>query len=337
MPADVSYLYSVSPPFHSFSSDFYPVQKRATDFQTSNRYGDAGFTSSMLQYPVQKSLLKERVKTHSFNDADKQSVNNLKLKSIITHRKVLTSSNVGVCSNGSKRKDKKVTFADTQGYSLTLTKYLTESTNEPPKSMTSGTLIRQLVKNLNLSSSDTDSSTKEQKFAFKFTQPVANYVEFKRSLEQHNVSLENIVVKNSLCISGTVKVKNLSFDKTVSVRITFDNWKSYSDHKCQYVKNAYENGALDTFQFNVDVPQCQSEDIQMCFQYVCDAGEFWDNNRGQNYVISVINNRSSIEKSKSPVANHLSNISTHAPSTYMELPGPQFNTWVGWEGSGPFY
>uniref|UniRef100_H2Z2N9 CBM21 domain-containing protein n=1 Tax=Ciona savignyi TaxID=51511 RepID=H2Z2N9_CIOSA len=246
MPADVSYLYSVSPPFHSaFASDFYAVNKRATEYNCGANHNSFGRFPTSYSTTLE-TIAPPKVQNLYPSHTDRKLVSQLKLKSIISQKKVATNSN----NDRLNRKDKKVTFADTQGQSLTLIKYLTESTNEPPKSMTSGDLIRDLVKNLSLSCSHSEPNSKEKKFTFKFAQPVANYVQFKRRIELHNVSLENIMVKSNSNLCGTVKVKNLSFNKTVMVRVTFNNWESYLDHPSQYVRNAYENGALDTFHFN---------------------------------------------------------------------------------------
>lgn len=43
---------------------------------------------------------------------------------------------------------------------------------------------------------------------------------------------------------------------------------------------------FDTFSFRIPIPgSVPSNRIQFCIRYKCDAGEYWDNNLGKNYVI----------------------------------------------------
>lgn len=55
----------------------------------------------------------------------------------------------------------------------------------------------------------------------------SNLNDCRRILEEKKVSLENVIVRESESIVvGTVKVRNLSFDKEVVVRVTYDKWKT---------------------------------------------------------------------------------------------------------------
>ena len=63
-----------------------------------------------------------------------------------------------------------------------------------------------------------------------FAQPACDYLDFRSRLDLQSVSLENAVVDEADGhLVGTIKVQNLSFSKTVTVRITFDNWASHTD------------------------------------------------------------------------------------------------------------
>lgn len=45
--------------------------------------------------------------------------------------------------------------------------------------------------------------------------------------------MENVIVRESESIVvGTVKVRNLSFDKEVVVRVTYDKWKTQASADC---------------------------------------------------------------------------------------------------------
>jgi protein phosphatase 1 regulatory subunit 3A/B/C/D/E len=133
-------------------------------------------------------------------------------------------------------------------------------------------------------------------------------------LDTGNVSLENVIVKSpDRRIVGTVKVRNLSYDKLVFVRSTEDGWATHQDTECSYVCNnamsnsttapvngtgngpvpsgsmPLQNGVTaiyDTFSFRLHLPtDATSMEFAVCYK----GGEFecWDNNAGNNYCLSV--------------------------------------------------
>lgn len=49
------------------------------------------------------------------------------------------------------------------------------------------------------------------------------------------MSLENVIVKDEdSLVVGTIKVKNVGFEKEVVVRVTFDDWQSQQDIFCNF-------------------------------------------------------------------------------------------------------
>ncbi|KAF7257654.1 hypothetical protein EG68_05509 [Paragonimus skrjabini miyazakii] len=144
-------------------------------------------------------------------------------------------------------------------------------------------------------------------WVLRFPQPAAQYYEFRQRIENGSVSLENISViqpdETSTTqlpqLSGTIKVRNLAFEKQVWIRLTTDNWHSYTDHVALYSHKMsggliHSTSRFDTFTFQLTVvPQLestqQSESIEFAIRYMvgpCGAyGQFWDNNSGKNYVI----------------------------------------------------
>ena len=239
----------------------------------------------------------------------------------------------------SSKKGKRVTFADHNGGVLTLIKYLTEAPHEPPKSLTSGSLLNDLIKNMKIKSPETEKKDAENKLMLKFDQPAANYLKFKDIVESRNVSVENVAIKDNNHVHGTVKVKNIAFEKVVTVRVTFDDWKSHLDVQCQYVNSAYEIGNFDTFQFNLDVPS-DCYNVQFCINYKCGHDEFWDSNDGLNYSITRTNPSAHTRPYSTPVSipkrNPVSGNFPY-PTTYCELPTPQEKTWMHYDFGAPFY
>ena len=239
--------------------------------------------------------------------------------------------------NTSPKKEKRVTFADTQGVPLISVKYVVESCYEPPRSLSSSDLLIGSMNDLILPGENPTNLNPRTKLCLQFSQPAADFVAFKQRLDGGHVALENVIIKNSNCISGTVKVKNIAFHKKVSIRITFDDWATYNDIVCDFVNNAYEGGIYNTFQFSINVPDSFYDDpnlIQFCVCYECNSQNFWDNNYGKNYSIAPIyfGSAQPIPKNarmKSPKLLY--------PSTYAELPKPEERSWLCNGNTLPYY
>jgi protein phosphatase 1 regulatory subunit 3A/B/C/D/E len=73
-------------------------------------------------------------------------------------------------------------------------------------------------------------------YALSFAQPASDYLKFRNRINEKNVSLENVVL-NRFQLSGTIKVKNISYSKQVFVRTSFNKWTTFEDHLAQYVAN----------------------------------------------------------------------------------------------------
>lgn len=122
-----------------------------------------------------------------------------------------------------------------------------------------------------------------------FPQPASDYLDFRRRLDTNNVSLENVIVKEAeQAVVGTVKVRNLAFQKEVIVRTTADEWRTHEDAFCTYVANSPPAHGVtviyDTFSFRLTLPP-RSRKLEFCVCYRCGGVEYWDNNGGGNYFV----------------------------------------------------
>ncbi|MEE6460021.1 hypothetical protein FKM82_000830 [Ascaphus truei] len=180
-------------------------------------------------------------------------------------------------SNQESKVKKRVSFADNRGLALTMVKVYSEFDDplEIPFNITE--LIDNIV---GLTTVEKDS------FVLDFAQPSADYLDFRNRLQADCVCLENCMLKDKALV-GTVKVKNLSFQKSVKIRMTYDTWKTFTDHECQYVKDTYAGSDRDTFSFDISLPErIQShERIEFAACFECDTKTYWDSNNGQNYRI----------------------------------------------------
>uniref|UniRef100_A0A8C5LSN9 Protein phosphatase 1 regulatory subunit n=1 Tax=Leptobrachium leishanense TaxID=445787 RepID=A0A8C5LSN9_9ANUR len=179
--------------------------------------------------------------------------------------------------NQENKVKKRVTFADNRGLALTMVKVYSdlEDQFEIPFNITE--LIDNIV---NLS------TVEKERLVLDFVQPSADYLDFRSRINADCVCLENCILKEK-SLAGTVKVKNLSFQKSVKVRMTFNSWQTFIDHECEYVKDTYAGSDRDTFSFDIRLPESiqSHERIEFAICFECEGKSFWDSNKGQNYRI----------------------------------------------------
>jgi protein phosphatase 1 regulatory subunit 3A/B/C/D/E len=126
-------------------------------------------------------------------------------------------------------------------------------------------------------------------FKLNFTQPASDYLAFREKIDRNNVSLENAILRDYNLI-GTVKVKNLSFEKRVYIRCTFDSWETSHNFEVKYVQpvGMNSNHSFDTFSFEFDISTEMDphHTVQFAVCFETPSNQFWDNNNGQNYEIT---------------------------------------------------
>lgn len=119
-----------------------------------------------------------------------------------------------------------------------------------------------------------------------FLQPggVPGFLELVRD---QSVCLENVVT-SCLSISGTVRVRNLDFNKSVHVRYTLDAWQTYNDFQAMYIPNSCD-GFSDKFTFTIFGNALQiGQRIEMAVRFSCKGDHFWDSNFGANYCFQCL-------------------------------------------------
>ncbi|MCI4386695.1 hypothetical protein PGIGA_G00065410 [Pangasianodon gigas] len=227
---------------------------------------------------------------------------------------------------------KQVSFADHKGLSLAVVKIFSEF-DDPIDIPLS---IQQLFASaLNISEDD-------NKLVLDFKQPSADYLQFRQRLERDSVCLEHCILRDR-AIAGTIKVKNLSYEKAVKMRITFDTWKSHTDVDCQYVNDTHLGSEWDTFSFEVNLPAWVElhERIEFAVFYVVDGNTYWDSNQGQNYKITHSALR---KKSMSDASSEHLRYSDR--DVYFDQFGsprcsngifPEWPSYTGYEDLGPYY
>ncbi|XP_076139436.1 protein phosphatase 1 regulatory subunit 3B [Alosa pseudoharengus] len=229
-----------------------------------------------------------------------------------------------------KAKKKQVSFADHRGMALTRVKVFSEFEDPIDIPLNIQELLRSA---LSLSEKDT--------LVLAFTQPSSDYLLFRQRLERDYVCLEHCTLQER-ALAGTVKVKNLAFEKSVKLRITYDTWKSHVDVPCQYVKATYTDENRDTFAFEVSLSSDlrPHERIEFAVLYEESGVQHWDSNEGQNYRI-VPSSLKEEHKKTSPIQNDTSDWGIHfdcygsprcSHGIFPDWPG-----YASYEEIGPYY
>ncbi|RVE59282.1 hypothetical protein OJAV_G00186740 [Oryzias javanicus] len=179
---------------------------------------------------------------------------------------------------------KRVAFADSRGLALTTVHVFDEAEDDPLQFQL--TEIQDAAAELSLQEVK-GSGEPASRLVLGFTPPAANYLELRNRLRAQRVCLETCSVHERL-LSGTVQVQNICFEKSVSVRITFDSWGSFQDVRCRYLNNVYGCPDTDTFSFSILVPESASSTVEFCIRYQMGHQILWDNNLGNNYRLVLV-------------------------------------------------
>jgi protein phosphatase 1 regulatory subunit 3A/B/C/D/E len=200
-------------------------------------------------------------------------------------------------------KRKRVRFADDLGHQLTEMRLLLEPSDVPPQ--LESQVVKDLIAEQMPRDYDCGSGGGFASWTLGFSQPASDYLSFRQKLDQQNVVLENVLLRNKIpChMEGTVRVRNLAFEKQVFIRWTTNDWSSFRDTYAFYVSGIPGATNSDTFRFNVEIPadtehpekgqqlqertpsssRCQKIEFSVCFR--ANGSEFWDNNGGSNFAI----------------------------------------------------
>ncbi|PKK25173.1 protein phosphatase 1, regulatory subunit 3D [Columba livia] len=187
---------------------------------------------------------------------------------------------------GCQSRMNRVRFADALGLDLTEVKVF--QTGEDPSIPLH--VLSRLSINSDLWYSSSDLEFTMQCLVPDFQQP-ADCMDFSSRLQEQQVCLER-VTSSDLGLSGTIHVCNVAFEKRVSVRYTFNQWKSLHEvcahwHRSISEKNGQDQ--VDVFTFFLPVPPfllqlCSV--VQFAARYQVNGQEYWDNNKGKNYSLT---------------------------------------------------
>ena len=120
-----------------------------------------------------------------------------------------------------------------------------------------------------------------------FSQPYT-LTGFIDRVKNQKVCLETASMVEEMIIRGVVRVLNIDFHKSVMVRFSTDDWKTFSDVPATYVPASCD-GLSDRFNFALFAYRLQpGQRLLFALCYRVAGQEFWDSNQGTNYVFQCI-------------------------------------------------
>ncbi|XP_074554913.1 uncharacterized protein ppp1r3aa [Halichoeres trimaculatus] len=112
--------------------------------------------------------------------------------------------------------------------------------------------------------------------------------ELDQRLQGQMVELESIeLLPGTSTLRGIIRVVNLSYSKSVYVRITLDRWTSCFDLLAEYVPGSSDRKTdRFTFQYTLIPPfEKKGTRVEFCLRFETSVGTFWANNHRMNYVL----------------------------------------------------
>ncbi|XP_030757334.1 glycogen-binding subunit 76A-like [Sitophilus oryzae] len=122
-----------------------------------------------------------------------------------------------------------------------------------------------------------------------FEQP-SGLLNFLDLVRENQVCLENALVDDPVLflIRGTVRVRNLDFNKSVHIRYTLDSWKTFADVQASYVQNSCD-GFSDRFSFVIYAHTLTvGQKLEFACRFQCKGCQYWDSNKGLNYCFQCL-------------------------------------------------
>lgn len=105
-------------------------------------------------------------------------------------------------------------------------------------------------------------------------------------LRDRAVQLERVLLKYPT-VHCIIRVLDISFSKTLFVRVTTDDWRTYQDAEAKFIDSTEAGHGSCQFCAIIRVPrEAQRIDFAICYRV--DGKEYWDNCSKTNYRVRVI-------------------------------------------------
>ncbi|KAF5897685.1 protein phosphatase 1 regulatory subunit 3C-B-like, partial [Clarias magur] len=183
---------------------------------------------------------------------------------------------------GTLKKKKQVVFADDKGLALTSVRFFDPDPLETDEDEEPSSPVK-------IKTSESSVQIKTPRLRLGFPQPSTDLSSFLEGLKKSLVRLERCsLIYGSLF--GKVRVRNVSAEKAVHIRMTHNSWRSHQDIPCTPILQK-GNAETEQFIFNIPMPSCPSVQDRLEFYVTFRPGSgnllLLDNNDGKNYRILV--------------------------------------------------
>ncbi|XP_052419643.1 protein phosphatase 1 regulatory subunit 3A isoform X2 [Carassius gibelio] len=117
-------------------------------------------------------------------------------------------------------------------------------------------------------------------------------VELVLAVHSNKLEVESVtsVPDEPLSFEVLIRVLNISFHKSVYVRSTMDGWINHFDYPAEYVQGS-NDGETDKFSVKLSFASpylFNGARIDFVVRYETPDGEFWANNSGRNYSVTLL-------------------------------------------------
>ncbi|XP_059359601.1 uncharacterized protein LOC132097730 isoform X2 [Carassius carassius] len=117
-------------------------------------------------------------------------------------------------------------------------------------------------------------------------------VELVLAVHSNKLEVESVtsVQDEPLSFEVLIRVLNISFHKSVYVRSTMDGWINHFDYPAEYVQGS-NDGETDKFSVKLSFASpylFNGARIDFVVRYETPDGEFWANNSGRNYSVTLL-------------------------------------------------
>lgn len=120
-----------------------------------------------------------------------------------------------------------------------------------------------------------------------FVQPFTQF-NFLERVRNQKVCLESCVVSSigsNLSVDCIIRVQNISFEKSIMVRYTNNNWSTWLDSLASYIPNSCD-GQTDKFSVKFYIKSLtKGQRVKFAIKYLANSDEYWDNNLGIDYCL----------------------------------------------------
>lgn len=236
-----------------------------------------GFTNNKTDGTVLDE--KKEEKSHSSSGIDTEDEEDSRPQRL----RRCSSLKSGKTPPGTPGRKKFVRFADVLGLDLADVKTFMDEIPSIPKSAFEDLEISDIEAPIQL-------RAMSDKILMPLFQQPGGLPKFLDIVREKQVSLENAVISDhlNLTISGTVRVRNLDYHKSVHIRYSTDGWRSFADLQANYVQNSCD-GFSDTYSFVMFGNTMQiGQKLEFAVRFQCKGQQFWDNNYDANYCFQCL-------------------------------------------------